>query len=77
MRTLLVQALSRTDFARHSIESSNADAAGRVEVRAALAADQRDDKQMESAVSRLSLEPSVTSVRWQVHTPDPDRDDDR
>jgi len=75
VRTLLVQALSRTDFALQSIESSNADATGLVEVRAALSADQRDDKQMESAVSRLSLEPSVTSVRWQVHTPD--RDDDR
>jgi putative Mg2+ transporter-C (MgtC) family protein len=77
VRTLLVQALSRTDFALQSVESSNADATGQVEVRAALTADQRDDKQMEAAISRLSLEPSVTSVRWQVDTLHSDRDDDR
>ena len=40
------------------------------EVRAELSADQRNDKQMESAVSRLSLEPSVTSVRWEAELPD-------
>jgi putative Mg2+ transporter-C (MgtC) family protein len=37
-----------------------------VEVRAELTGDQRDDRQMESAVSRLSLEPSVTSVGWHI-----------
>jgi putative Mg2+ transporter-C (MgtC) family protein len=37
---------------------------GYVEVRADLLTDSRDDKQMESAVSRLSMEPQVTSVRW-------------
>jgi uncharacterized membrane protein YhiD involved in acid resistance len=56
---------------------TNADADGFVEVRAALAAEQRDYKQRESAVSRLSLEPSVTSVRWQVHTIDHDDTEDR
>ncbi len=76
VRTLLVQALSRTDFALQSVESTNADQGGLVEVRAALTAEQRDDKQMESAVSRLSLEPSVTSVRWRVHTPAEPRDDE-
>ena len=76
VRNLLVQALARTDFALQSIESLNA-AGGQVEVRAALSAEQRDDKQMESAVSRLSLEPSVTSVRWQVTAPDHDDVEDR
>ncbi|WP_020638324.1 hypothetical protein [Amycolatopsis balhimycina] len=37
-----------------------------VEVRAELIGDQRDDAQMEAAVSRLSLEPSVSSVRWEA-----------
>ncbi|WP_236788022.1 MgtC/SapB family protein [Amycolatopsis sp. GM8] len=77
VRALLVQALGRTDFALRSVESTNADTHGRVEVRAELSADQRDDKQLESAISRLSLEPSVTSVRWQADMPAPDRDDDR
>lgn len=69
VRALLVQALGRTDFQLASVSSTNTDDAGHVEVRAELAADQRDDKQMESAVSRLSLEPAVTSVRWDVRTP--------
>lgn len=70
VRALLVQAFTSTDFRLISIASVHTDAAGRVEVRAELSSDQRDDRQMETAVSRLSLEPSVTSVRWQV------RDDD-
>jgi putative Mg2+ transporter-C (MgtC) family protein len=72
VRALLVQALARTDFGLRSVTSTNADAAGQVEVRAELSANQRDDKQMESAVSRLSLEPSVTSVRWEAELPDSD-----
>jgi putative Mg2+ transporter-C (MgtC) family protein len=59
-----VQALTRTEFRLQSIASTNTDADGHVEVRAELVGDQRDDRQMESAVSRLSLEPSVTSIRW-------------
>jgi putative Mg2+ transporter-C (MgtC) family protein len=64
VRALLVQALTRTEFRVRSIASSNTDTNGHVEVRAELVGDQRDDRQMESAVSRLSLEPSVTSIRW-------------
>ena len=64
MRALLVQALTRTEFRLRSIASTNTDTNGHVEVRAELVGDQRDDRQMESAVSRLSLEPSVTSIRW-------------
>ncbi|WP_158888826.1 MgtC/SapB family protein [Amycolatopsis anabasis] len=66
VRALLVQALTRTDFRLRSVTSANSSLEGYVEVRAELAGDQRDDAQMESAVSRLSMEPSVTSVRWQA-----------
>jgi putative Mg2+ transporter-C (MgtC) family protein len=76
VRALLVQALARTDFALRSVTSTNADATGQVEVRAELSADQRDDKQMESAVSRLSLEPSVTSVRWETELSYHDSDEE-
>lgn len=69
VRTILVDALARTDFALQSVESTHADRPGQVEVCAALAAFQRDDKRMESVVSRLSFEPSVISVRWQVADP--------
>ncbi|MEU6558679.1 MgtC/SapB family protein [Nocardia nova] len=70
VRALLVQALTRTDFRLLSVASANAGKSGKVEVRADLAGDQRDDRQMESAVSRLSLEPSVTSVGWRTAVPD-------
>jgi putative Mg2+ transporter-C (MgtC) family protein len=64
VRALLVQASTRTEFRVRSIGSSNTGTNSHVEVRAELIGDQRDDRQMESAVSRLSLEPSVTSIRW-------------
>jgi putative Mg2+ transporter-C (MgtC) family protein len=53
------QALSRTDFRLVSISSRNTGETGQVEVAAELIGDERDDRQMESAVSALSLEPSV------------------
>jgi putative Mg2+ transporter-C (MgtC) family protein len=56
------QALSRTDFRLVSISSRNTGETGQVEVAAELIGDERDDRQMESAVSALSLEPSVASV---------------
>lgn len=90
VRALLVQALARTEFALQSVTSTNIDpipdqvgsnlpgngaaTRGKVEVRARLAAEQRDDKQLENAISRLSLEPSVTSVRWHIDTHDYDPD---
>ncbi|WP_280269824.1 MgtC/SapB family protein [Nocardia wallacei] len=77
VRALLVQALTRTDFRLVSISSRNITDTdtgspaprGQVEVRAELVGDERDDRQMESAVSRLSLEPSVTSVGWSIPEP--------
>ncbi|WP_406633440.1 MgtC/SapB family protein [Amycolatopsis sp. WGS_07] len=74
VRALLVQALARTDFALQSVTSTNTETDGQVQVLAELSADQRDDKQMESAVSRLSMEPSVTSVRWQAELTYSERD---
>ncbi|MEC3917687.1 MgtC/SapB family protein [Nocardia sp. CDC160] len=68
VRALLVQSLTRTDFRLNSI-SSHDTTAGRVQVRAELTGDRRDDRQMEAAVSRLSLEPSVTSVGWRTVAP--------
>ncbi|GHF92504.1 MULTISPECIES: MgtC/SapB family protein [Amycolatopsis] len=65
VRALLVQALTRTDFRLLSVLSIDRQDRT-VEVRAELIGDQRDDAQMEAAVSRLSLEPSVSSVRWEA-----------
>ncbi|MEV6391390.1 MgtC/SapB family protein [Nocardia xishanensis] len=71
VRALLVQALTRTDFRLISVSSADTGDTGRVEVRAELTGDRRDDRQMESAVSRIGLEPSVTSVGWRSSVSDP------
>ena len=67
--TVLVDAPSRTEFALQSVASTHNGTPGQVEVCAALTHHERDDKRTESAVSRLSFEPSVISVRWQVDEP--------
>jgi putative Mg2+ transporter-C (MgtC) family protein len=64
VRALPVQALTRTEFRLRSVASSSTGANGHVEVRAELVGDQRDDRQLESAVNRRSLGPSVTGIRW-------------
>lgn len=77
VRALLVGALSRTEFTLRSVSSTNLDGDGRVEVRAVLSAVERDDRQLETAISRLSLEPSVSSVRWQAEEPAVEAAEDR
>jgi len=66
-----VDAPSRTEFAPQSVAITRNGTPGQVEVCAALKHHERDDKRTESAVSRLSFEPSVISVRWQVTSPAP------
>jgi putative Mg2+ transporter-C (MgtC) family protein len=67
IRALVVQALTRDDFALRALRSEDLDpGTGLVEVTADLHRYGRDDVALEAAVSRLSLEPSVTSVTWNV-----------
>ncbi len=75
IRALLVQAISGTQFQLRGIRSYNTDADHQVSVVAELTAEQRNDSQLEQAVSRLSLEPAVTAVTWTVRT-DPDNTTD-
>ncbi|GAC1371972.1 MAG: MgtC/SapB family protein [Pseudarthrobacter sp.] len=65
IRALVVQAVTRTEFRLHSVESFDV-GDGLVRVQAAVTALERDDRLLESAVSRLSLEPHVTTVSWAV-----------
>ncbi|MGB6165054.1 MAG: hypothetical protein WCF33_11515 [Pseudonocardiaceae bacterium] len=65
IRALLVQAISGTTFQLRGIRSFNTDTDHQVSVVAELTAEQRNDSQLEQAVSRLSLEPAVT---WTVAT---------
>jgi putative Mg2+ transporter-C (MgtC) family protein len=75
IRALLVQAISGSKFQLRGIRSYNTDTDHQVSVVAELTAEQRNDSQLEQAVSRLSLEPAVTAVTWTVRT-DPDNTTD-
>jgi putative Mg2+ transporter-C (MgtC) family protein len=67
IRALTVQALTRDDFVLRAVRSEDLDhGAGLVEVTADLQRYGRDDVALEAAVSRLSLEASVSSVTWNV-----------
>jgi putative Mg2+ transporter-C (MgtC) family protein len=70
IRSLVVQALTRGEFVLQALRSVELDAgADRVEVEAVLRRVGRDDVALEQAVSRLSLESSVSSVSWSVIEP--------
>ncbi|MBV9660019.1 MAG: MgtC/SapB family protein [Acidimicrobiales bacterium] len=66
IRALVVQALTRDEFVLRAVRSENLEHGDLVEVEAELQRFGRDDVALESAVSRLSLEPSVSSVSWNV-----------
>ncbi|MEV4899662.1 hypothetical protein AB0K48_61175, partial [Nonomuraea sp. NPDC055795] len=59
-----------------SLQGQEADRRGQVEVIAIVDSLRRDENLFESATSRLSLEPSVTSVSWTVEGEDDDDEDD-
>ncbi|HYZ52606.1 MAG TPA: MgtC/SapB family protein [Streptosporangiaceae bacterium] len=70
IRALVVQALTRDEFVLRAVHSEDLEPGnGRVEVVADLQRYGRDDVALEAAVSRLSLEPSVSSVSWNVLEP--------
>jgi putative Mg2+ transporter-C (MgtC) family protein len=72
IRTLVVRELTRDDFVLHSVQSHDLDGgSGLVEVTAELQRHGRDDLALEAAVSRLSLEPAVSSVTWTTTEPEP------
>ncbi len=66
VRVLLVQALAGGGFSLRHVASRDLDEPGLVEVLAELTTHGRDDARLEAAVNRLSLEPEVTAVRWDV-----------
>ncbi|MEU4209354.1 MgtC/SapB family protein [Streptomyces sp. NPDC026206] len=77
VRTLVVQAVTRPGFRLRSVDSRDAETAGKVTVSAELTTERRDDSLLEEAVSRLSLEPAVSAVGWTaLHGPDDDDNDD-
>ncbi|WP_157244816.1 MgtC/SapB family protein [Nonomuraea typhae] len=76
VRKLVVNALTRPELRLRSLQGQEADRRGQVVVIAIVDSLRRDENLFESATSRLSLEPSVTSVSWTVEDEDDDDEDD-
>ncbi len=66
IRSLLLQSVSGSDLILQALQSADTSDPTRVEVRADLQADGRKDALLEQVVTRLSLEESISAVRWEV-----------
>lgn len=71
IRSLLLQGVSGSELILQSLQSTDTQDPTRVEVRADLQAEGRKDALLEQVVARLSLEESISAVRWEVSS-DPD-----
>lgn len=72
IRSLLLQGVGGSDLTLQALQSADTPDPTRVEVRADLQTDGRKDALLEQMVARLSLEESISSVRWEVASPDSD-----
>ena len=66
VRTLLLQAVTMDALMLRSLDSENVAGSSNVRVEAELTTDGRQDRRIEQVASRLSIEPGVTSIRWQT-----------
>jgi putative Mg2+ transporter-C (MgtC) family protein len=66
VRALLLQNISRTPLALYRLQSEDQEGTNRVMVRAYLKATGRKDELLEQIVTRLSLEPGVTTIQWEI-----------
>jgi putative Mg2+ transporter-C (MgtC) family protein len=66
MRALLLQSIGGLPLVLKSLKSDDIEPTGRVEVHAVLSSTGRQDLLLEQVVSRLSLEPGVTRVSWEI-----------
>lgn len=67
-RALLLQMTQSLPLAPQSLHSEDLDATGKVEVRANFHSHSRQDAMLENVVGRMSLEPEITAVSWEVVT---------
>lgn len=66
LRALLLHNVVTPKLVMRSLLSEDIDPSGKLEIRATLVGSGRQDEALEGIVSRLSLEPSVTAVSWEV-----------
>ena len=66
IRALMLQYIRGTPLLLYALHSEDQEGTNRVKVNAYLRSMGRKDELLEQIVSRLSLEPSVTVIRWEV-----------
>jgi putative Mg2+ transporter-C (MgtC) family protein len=66
IRTLLLQNIGRTPLLLYALHSEDEERSSRVKVRAHVKSMGRKDDLLEQIVTRLSLEPGVTTIRWEI-----------
>ncbi len=66
VRSLILQAISTQALTLHALQSQDTNNLTKVEVRADLMRDSHKDELMEQIAARLSLEESVSAVRWEI-----------
>jgi putative Mg2+ transporter-C (MgtC) family protein len=71
VRALLLETVDHNHAALISINSEDLDTGNRARVTVEIKTPSRNDDCLEQVVARVSLEPSVSSVRWRVEQPGP------
>jgi putative Mg2+ transporter-C (MgtC) family protein len=66
MRALLLHSLGGQPLLLKSLKSEDLESTGKVEVHAVLTSTGRQNLLLEQIVGRLSLEPGVTGVSWEI-----------
>ncbi len=66
IRALLLQNTGRTPLVLYALHSEDEEGTSRVKVRAQVKSTGRKDEFLEQIVTRLSLEPGVTTIRWEI-----------
>jgi len=66
MRALLIQSLATQPLLLKSLKSDDVERTDKVEIQATLSSTGRQNSLLEQIVSRLSLEPSVSGVSWEI-----------
>jgi putative Mg2+ transporter-C (MgtC) family protein len=63
---MLVHAFSEGDLHLHELDSTEIEGSDRVQIKASLYSDKKRPAALETIVGKLSVEPGVTSARWQA-----------
>lgn len=76
IRALLLQNIGSMALLLSSLHSEDEEPSNRVKVKARLKSMGRKDELLERIVTRLSLEPTVTSIRWEILASTSESDED-